>query len=256
MRNFSEKLALDSVLSCGKNKFSEYVTDLLSFYEAILSYTREIFKVYGNELELLLQDYNLLTHPDNCLSSSTAIGYVMEEFLVSKLEIYTQNHTNGNGYRIQRKPGRTTDASYDCFSQLNNAEKTSILINLKACRSKGANNAVAAITQLYKDYVESDPDQEKGFLILKVVYDIHISKRDNKRKIGIVNIDAYFLEEYDLYNGHTQDYRAWSKDQKNRNSGRLQMSDKARETYALSPNYISYRNTFDMIKRIYTENME
>ena len=60
----------------------------------IVSYLNEIFKVYGNELLLRLEDYNLLQNKDNCIESSTATGFIMEEFIVSKLETYSQSHNN------------------------------------------------------------------------------------------------------------------------------------------------------------------
>ena len=63
--NYSEKLRFV------QNKIQEYITAIL--------------KVYGNELLLLLADYNLLQDSCNCIESSTAPGFILEEFIISKL---------------------------------------------------------------------------------------------------------------------------------------------------------------------------
>jgi hypothetical protein len=52
-------------------------------------YAFNIFRTYGRELVLRLEEYNLLQNKHNCIESSTAIGFVLEEFIVSKLEMYT-----------------------------------------------------------------------------------------------------------------------------------------------------------------------
>lgn len=58
----------------------------------VQEYIATILKVYGNELFLLLEDYNLLQNPRNCIESSTAPGFILEEFILSKLELFTREH--------------------------------------------------------------------------------------------------------------------------------------------------------------------
>ncbi|WP_258555699.1 hypothetical protein [Mesomycoplasma hyopneumoniae] len=67
-----------------------YYKVLKFFQKQIEDYTKQIFKVYGNELTLKLEDYNLLEDENNSIESSTSIGFIIEEFLTSKLSIYTR----------------------------------------------------------------------------------------------------------------------------------------------------------------------
>lgn len=224
----------------------DYYSKIKKYESEVKRICSEIFQVYGYELLLKLEDYNLLANKNNCIQSSTAIGYILEEFLVSKLEIYTQKK---NQYKITRSAASTTNASYDCFSVLE--DNLLAMINIKAV--KDANNAVSAINILYDDYVIKNPDQEKCFLVLKIFYKYDISTRDNQRKLFIEKIDSFFLDEVDLNAEHQQDHRNWSTDY-NPNSGRLQISDDFREKHPLAKDKISYQNTVNMLKSITARN--
>lgn len=147
-----------------------FYTKIKEYKDEVVRICQEIFKVYGDELELKLEDYNLLSHKNNCIQSSTAVGYILEEFLVSKLERYTAKQCK---YQIIRSKGSTNNASYDCFSHIDN--NLFAMINIKAV--KEINNAVSAINILYDDYVVTNPNTEKCFLILKIFYNYDISKR-------------------------------------------------------------------------------
>jgi len=228
---------------------NNYYLAIKDFQSKITTYTKEIFKVYGNELQLRLEDYNLLANDKNCLESSTAFGYIIEEFLVSKLEIYSKDHI-GTDYVIRRTDGSTTTSSYDCSS---NTNKIKVLVNIKA--DKQGNNAIAAINRLYNDYVLRNPEQIKAYLILKVHYRIDISQRDDKRKIFIDDISSFYLEEIDFSYGHKQDNRNWSKVY-NANAGRLQAPPAFREKHMLNEQEISYENTKEMIEKIFKDNQK
>ncbi|MDR0919945.1 MAG: hypothetical protein LBM93_12010 [Oscillospiraceae bacterium] len=226
---------------------NKYYEQIKHFQEKITKYATEIFKVYGNELQLRLEDYNLLTNDKNCLESSTAFGYIIEEFLVSKLEIYSENHTE-NDYIIKRTDGSTTTSSYDCFSMLGDIKA---LVNIKA--DKNNNNAIAAINKLYDDYVLRTPGETKAYLVFKIHYHIGISERDSKRKIFIDSIDSFFLEEIDFSKGHHQDRRSWSAEYK-ANSGRLQATSAFRREHKVTVKDISYKNTTAMLKNLFDNN--
>lgn len=228
---------------------NSYYKELKAFETAICEYSNEIFKVYGGELELRLEDYNLLDNQRNCLESSTAFGYIIEEFLVSKLEIYTQCKAH-KGYKILRTDGSTTTSSYDCFSIIKDNIKA--LINIKA--EKGNNDAIAAINRLHTDYVVASPDQIKCYMILKVLYSIGLSVRDGKRKVHIVGLDSFFLEEIDFSGGHRQDHRNWSADAFNPNSGRLQASAAFRRGHKIDDDEVSFDNTRSVIKNMHANN--
>lgn len=212
----------------------------------VLTYLNEIFKVYGNELLLRLEDYNLLQSEYNCIESSTAIGFIMEEFIVSKLETYSKSHNNVDDIRIERIVNHGTQkTSYDCYV---NYQNVFFMINVKV--DKGNNNAVSAINILHNDYVCKNPDKEKAFLVLKTNYTFGESKQTKERKILIEGISVYALEEVDFSIGHKQDHRNWS-EEFNPASGRLQVSNKFRKLNALSENEISYSKTKQFIENMY-----
>lgn len=214
----------------------------------ISQYLSEIFKVYGYELLLRLEEYNLLTNPNNCIETSTATGFVMEEFIVSKLEIYTRSHNGTDEIKIQRMNGRSTiNSSYDCFAEY---DGIFVMVNIKVQKDGTSNNAVAAINMLHNDYVVTNPEQEKAYLVLKTHYKFDRSTRDNQRKIIIKNLSGYYLEELDFSGGHHQDHRNWSANY-NASSGRLIISDSWKKTHLLNENDISYLRTKEFIDGIY-----
>jgi hypothetical protein len=109
--------------------------------------------------------------------------------------------SNGE-YIISRDNVNTQSSSFDCYSYFDNSH---FLINIKV--DKNNNNAVAAIQQLYNDYVINKPNEKKHFMILKIYYSIGVGKA-NEKKILIRDIGAFFLEEINfLLGGHKQDHR-------------------------------------------------
>ncbi len=227
---------------------SSYFEKVTFVKNKIQSYLNEIFKVYGYELLLRIEEYNLLQNENNCIESSTSTGFVMEEFIVSKLETYTKTHNNTDDVKIERiSNAGTQQVSYDCFAHY---ENVFFMINIKLNKKK--NNGVAAINILHRDYVENDSEQEKSYLVVKVNYNFGKSEKTDERKILIKNTVIYPLEEIDFSSGHKQDYRNWSKKFKSA-SGRLQISDKFRKTYRLNPENISYLQTKGFIEKMYSD---
>lgn len=224
-----------------------------SYYEKIkfvktkiASYLSEIFKVYGNELLLKVEEYNLLQNINNCIESSTAIGYIMEEFIVTKLETYSKTHNNIDEVRIERIANhKTQNTSYDCYI---NYQNVFFMINIKV--DKKNNNAVSAINILHNDYVLKNPEQEKSFLILKTKYSFGESQKTKERKILVQGINVYALEEIDFTNGHKQDHRNWSEKFKS-SSGRLQISKEFIKNNSLKEDEISYKKTKQFIEKMY-----
>jgi hypothetical protein len=145
---------------------------------------------------------NLLGAKNNCIESSTAIGFILEEFIISKLEIFTM--ATDSKIKINRDENPTATSSYDCFSIFNNEK---YLINIKAAKNK--NNAIAAITKLHNDYNNNDAFI-KHYLILKIKYKCDYGKNEkclDIRKIIINGIQSFYLEEINFKNGHKQDHR-------------------------------------------------
>lgn len=212
----------------------------------IQEYITTILKVYGNELLLLLEDYNLLQNPHNCIESSTAPGFILEEFIISKLAVFTQNHDGEKEIVIKRNTTSTIASSYDCYVDFKGVR---ILINHKAEKAGSNNAGIAAINKLHRDYVLSEPEQEKAFLVLKLGYQYIISKKDNQRKFFISTIKSFFLEEVDFSKGHKQDHRNWSKDFKS-SSGRLMVDETFKNQHLIEDSSMSYINTKQFIIKL------
>lgn len=227
------------------NNKNLYWNNAILFKTKLIKSIEEILKVYGNELILILTDLNLLERIDNCIESSTSIGFCIEEFITSKLINYTKNNYDDNEIKIFRNlKGKTQTQSYDFLSSFKNEL---FLVNLKA--NKGNNNAVSAIKQLYFDYVKNEEKVIKHFMVLKMNYKINLNEK-NIRVINIKSIESYYLEEVDFKNGHKQDNRNWS-EEFNPNSGRLQISKKFIKNNRLNEEDISYEKTKEYIKNIY-----
>ncbi|MDO5564179.1 MAG: hypothetical protein Q4F88_03015 [Eubacteriales bacterium] len=232
------------------NKYYETICEVK---KKIKQYLDTIFQVSGDELLLELEHYNLLSNKNNCIETSTAIGFLLEEYVTSKLSIYTSKFKNEPNEVVITKlanDNSTLNSSYDCYAKYKNIL---FLINIKVQKNTSHNYAVAAINILYNDYVVEDPDQEKAYLILKTHYSFNDSPTDGERKIAINKTECYALEEVDFSEGHMQDHRNWS-EEFNPNSGRLQISPKWLETYKLDENKISYSRTKKYLKDIYDSN--
>ena len=88
---------------------NNYYQKLNFIKEKVINYLEQIFKVYGNELVLSLEEYNLLSNENNCIQSSTATGFILEEFITSKLELYSKDHDNKTEIKIQKPKGHSTN---------------------------------------------------------------------------------------------------------------------------------------------------
>ncbi len=244
---------------------NQYYQNILDFQDQIKFYLDCIFKTYGKELVLRLEEYNLLQNKYNCIESSTAIGFILEEFIVSKLEMFT-HCDESTKYKIDRFDGATSSESFDCFSINDNDCK--FLINIKTEKKGSSNNGIAAITQLHKNYCLDDPEQEKSFVLFKILYSIGEATEDSEKKrakprhIHIDGIESYCLEEVDFSKEHKQDNRSWSdigtgdaeNARKKKNSGRLMISREFKENHKVDESEISYKNTFEMLQKLIEEN--
>ena len=224
-----------------KNEYYENLKFVANKVEQCLT---QIFKVYGNELLLRLEDYNLLKDHNNCIETSTATGFIMEEFITSKLAIYTQGNNPQNDIVIKKSKNiSTVNTSYDCYVEY---KDIFIMINIKVQKEHSNNCGVAAINILHRDYMKNI-EQKKAYLLVKTLYNFDMSSRDNERKIFIRGIEHYYLEEIDFSTGHRQDYRNWSKNF-NLSSGRLKITPKDKR---LNEEGVCYKRTLKFIDDIY-----
>lgn len=224
-----------------------YYEIIKEFQRVLKGYAENIFRTYGRELVLRLEEYNLLQHKANTIESSTALGFILEEFLVAKLDMYT--HSGSSEVIVDRLINAKSKLSYDCFSNYNGIR---FLVNIKTEKEGSNNDAIAAINQLYGNYCATDPNQEKAFVVLKVKYRIResdegeILRKGKPRHIYIDGVEVFNLEEIDFSNGHHQDGRRWS-DKSTGNNGRLVVSQAFRRTHTLEADKVSYKNTCKMI---------
>ncbi len=233
-----------------------YLESIKDFESKLIEYANCIFKAYGKELVLRLEEYNLLQNKHNCIESSTAIGFIIEEFVVAKLEMFT-HCDDSSKYVIERFVGSTSSESYDFFSESGGIR---FMVNVKAEKADCKNNGVAAIGQLHRNYCEENPEQQKAYLVFKVIYSIGEGNEDSPerrakpRNIHIDGLEAYCLEEIDFSVGHRQDHRRWSDSASDKNNGRLQISYKFRMDNRIPPEEVSYSNTFKMIDAMFKGN--
>ena len=217
----------------------------------------EIFQGSNNQLVFSLQGANLLKEKNNCIESSTAIGYAVEEYLVSKLVNYSGNLKNA--LSIQRSSSATTQDSFDCYFYENGIK---FLVNIKAEKEGGANDAIAAIKQLREDYCDSD--EQKSYIVLKAIYKIADANPLNNisdRCIEIIDVESgsYCLEEVNMAGedgDFQQDNRNWKAGSNNFNNGRLKASSSFRKKHKMNEDDISFERTRQILNEIYDYNEE
>nr|WP_307919134.1 hypothetical protein [Mycoplasmopsis bovis] len=68
------------------NNYSEVAIELQSKLEEAIN---NIFEITNNEISINVEDVNILQRDNNSINSSTAIGYILEEYLINII-IYLQ----------------------------------------------------------------------------------------------------------------------------------------------------------------------
>lgn len=221
---------------------NEYYNHIQNFKELLEDYIDNLFSVYEHELELKLANYNILTRENNNIESSTAIGYILEEFVIAKLNSFTLQKRNA---KFIVYPAESAHQSYDCFAEY---EGIRFLINIKS--SKNSNDAVSAINKLVTDYCGDD--SPKSFVVLKIYYSF--ANEGHDRKIKIEEYDTICIEEVDFSAGHRQDHRSWSENSVNKNSGRLMISKAFRDANVMPVENVSFITTKKQIEDIFNKN--
>nr|WP_307928493.1 hypothetical protein [Mycoplasmopsis bovis] len=61
------------------NNYSEVAIELQSKLEEAIN---NIFEITNNEISINVEDVNILQRDNNSINSSTAIGYILEEYLI------------------------------------------------------------------------------------------------------------------------------------------------------------------------------
>nr|WP_307928705.1 hypothetical protein [Mycoplasmopsis bovis] len=66
------------------NNYSEVAIELQSKLEEAIN---NIFEITNNEISINVEDVNILQRDNNSINSSTAIGYILEEYLIKIINI-------------------------------------------------------------------------------------------------------------------------------------------------------------------------
>nr|WP_307927603.1 hypothetical protein [Mycoplasmopsis bovis] len=68
------------------NNYSEVAIELQSKLEEAIN---NIFEITNNEISINVEDVNILQRDNNSINSSTAIGYILEEYLINiKIDLF------------------------------------------------------------------------------------------------------------------------------------------------------------------------
>lgn len=226
--------------------------DNLQKYKKFIKETlNKIFEVYAFQIDIKAEEVNLLKSRKSSLRSSTAIGYILEEFVYQKLKNVISNQ---NEYIIYREDKSTQNSSYDFIIE-NKVDNIKLLINIKTSKGGKSNNAVSAINKLHSDYEEKiNQKQDFFFLVLKISYLIDQEENGNQTyfdKMNIKYFDMFALEELSFENGHKQDFRNWSKKEFKVESGRLQIDKKFIDENKIDESQkMSNLRTFEYIKNM------
>ena len=183
---------------------AEYQKIAELFEEKVLEEISLIWKKHKKKLLMKLQGVKLCTE-GSTVNSSTAIGYIVEEFIVKQLP-----------KEYGKMDGSTTNAVADFY--WNDKSKVELYVNLKVDKSGKSNNAICAPNKLINLY--GGNKKPKLMLIFKIIYSIN----EQKSTLNIEDFKTVFLESFIMeYRVKvSKDNRNWSKVHKPE-SGRLQI---------------------------------
>ncbi len=192
---------LKDVTFIGKAEYQEIAK---LFEKLILRDIKNIWLNHKNKIDMRLNKVPICLE-GSAVNSSTAFGFIIEEFLVQQLS-----------KKDYDKPTESTISSlYDFKFKID--DKIELLVNLKVERSGGSNSGVCA-ANILKNYYSRD-SKPKLYLVVKSEYDIN----DKKSQVNFQRLSSVYLESFITQNGLLKsDNRNWS-NTFNILSGRLQL---------------------------------
>ena len=183
-----------------QSEYQEIARRFRSLAEACVN---EIWQLHKGELYLALNGIEVAT-AGSAVNTSTAVGFLVEEFIVKQLPTIfsTGGRATGNS---------AFDFTYD------SDPKIKLLVNLKVEKNTSTNTAIVAGNILRNEYLSDS--RPRLYLILKSKYHI-----DEARSTLIFDgLESYFLESFITTRGGLKsDRRSWSEEFKIL-SGRLQL---------------------------------
>ncbi len=207
MGNKEELVAyLKKIKKIGKEEYQK-IAEL--FEKVVVEDVSQIWDKHKDKIDMRLNDVPVCLE-GSAVNSSTAFGFLIEEFLVQQLpkdEYYTSD-------------GSTTTSAYDV--KLKDDEKIELLVNLKVEKEGSTNSGVCA-GNILKNYYDKD-DKPKLYLILKSKYKID----EEKSEVVFKGIESLYLESFLTKEGLLKsDSRNWS-NVFNALSGRIQIPTKTK----------------------------
>ncbi len=195
---------LKKVNSIGKEEYQK-IANL--FQRLVVKDIQNIWLKHKKKIDMRLNKIPICLE-GSAVNSSTAFGFIIEEFLVQQLS-----------KKDYDKPTESTIASlYDFKFKID--EKIELMVNLKVERSGGTNSGVCA-GNILKNYYSKD-SKPKLYLVVKSEYDIN----DKKSQVNFQGLSSVYLESFITKEGLLKsDSRNWS-DTFNILSGRLQLPSK------------------------------
>ena len=179
------------------------------FEKVVVEDILEIWKSHKSKIDMRLNNIPVCLE-GSAVNSSTAFGFLIEEFLVQQLpenEYFTSNDS-------------TTNSAYDV--KLKEDDKIELLVNLKVEKYGSSNNGVCA-GNILKNYYDKD-DKPKLYLILKSKYEVN----EKDSEVLFKGIESLYLESFLTKEGLLKsDSRNWS-NVFNALSGRIQIPNKSK----------------------------
>jgi hypothetical protein len=195
---------LKKVKTIGKEEYQK-IAEL--FEKVVVEDVSEIWKKHKEKINMRLNDVPVCLE-GSAVNSSTAFGFLIEEFLVQQLpkdEYFSSD-------------GSTTTSAYDV--KLKEDDKIELLVNLKVEKDGSSNNGVCA-GNILKNYYDKN-DKPKLYLILKSKYKID----EKNSNVLFKGIESLYLESFLTKDGMLKsDSRNWS-NIFNALSGRIQIPNK------------------------------
>jgi len=208
MKQYNLKNDLDLLISSSEDPISlDSYRKIAHIYQMLVEEVIEtIWEKHNNKIHMELNNIPICLE-GSAVNTSTAIGYMVEEFLVRQFPPF-----------LKRSLNSTINSAEDAIYE--DDEKIELMINLKVEKNTSSNNGIVAGNILQQRYLSNT--KPKLYLILKSKYYL-----DESNSTLLFNgLESYYLESF--INDPmclNADSRNWSKEF-NILSGRIQCPNK------------------------------
>jgi hypothetical protein len=198
----SSKQSLQKVIKAfEQTKSLANYQEIAKYFQILVDETIRCIWNFHNSSILFEMNQVKLALAGSSINSSTAIGYIVEEFIVRQLPNFfqkAQTSTNNSVFDFKYGEDKVLD----------------LVVNLKAEKKGSSNKGICAGSILKEFYIANN--KPKLYLIAKTKYEID----EKNSRLEIIGNNSIFLESFIMGNVNA-DKRNWSADF-NPLSGRLQ----------------------------------